>query len=177
MKSLRPGIQWSDWRNSGTCPIPSFSLQITGQVVGGMAFATQKDKVIHLHQLYVHPKYHGGKTGLHLMIEIENSFIDAETIRLEVEAKNENAIRFYEAYGFQACWRDRELRAGRLRNSCADNGKSDPLRGRLTGIQKRDAIASLRMSRSGVFHLFEHTTFLEVLCQQVIKNRAILVAI
>ncbi|MEM9329713.1 MAG: GNAT family N-acetyltransferase [Pseudomonadota bacterium] len=78
-----------------------FLVADNGEVVGGMAFASQSDKVINLHQLYVHPRYHGGKTGLHLLIEIENSFIDAEVIRLEVEAKNQKAIRFYESYGFR----------------------------------------------------------------------------
>ncbi|KAG1700617.1 Aspartyl/glutamyl-tRNA(Asn/Gln) amidotransferase subunit B [Nymphon striatum] len=39
--------------------------------------------------------------GLHLLIEIENSFIDADTIKLEVEEKNSKAIKFYEAFGFK----------------------------------------------------------------------------
>jgi len=78
-----------------------FLVADNGTVIGGMAYATQKDKTIHLHQLYVHPDYHGGKTGLHLMIEIENSFIDAENVRLEVEEKNTKAIKFYEAFGFK----------------------------------------------------------------------------
>ncbi len=82
-------------------PNSEFLVADNGEVVGGMAFATQTDKDIKLHQLYVHPKYHGGKTGLHLLIEIENSFLDAETISLEVEAKNERAVNFYRKYGFE----------------------------------------------------------------------------
>jgi len=78
-----------------------FLVADNGEVIGGMAFASQKDKTIHLHQLYVHPDFHGGKTGLHLMIEIENSFIDAERISLEVEEKNTRAIKFYEGFGFR----------------------------------------------------------------------------
>ncbi|MEL7428449.1 MAG: GNAT family N-acetyltransferase [Pseudomonadota bacterium] len=81
-------------------PHSEFLVADNGHVVGGMAFASQTEKVITLHQLYVDPKYHGGKTGLHLMIEIENSFLDAETITLEVEEKNEKAIAFYKKYGF-----------------------------------------------------------------------------
>ena len=62
-------------------PSSEFLVADNGEVVGGMAYATQSGKVITLHQLHVHPLYHGGKTGLHLMIEIENSFLDAETVR------------------------------------------------------------------------------------------------
>ncbi len=81
-------------------PNSEFLVADNGEIVGGMAFAVQTDKVIKLHQLYVHPNYQGGKTGLHLMIEIENSFMDAEAIELEVEEKNTRAIGFYEKYGF-----------------------------------------------------------------------------
>ena len=82
-------------------PNSEFLVADNGQVVGGVAFATPLDKEIMLHQLYVHPDFQGGKTGLHLMIEIENSFMDAEKISLEVEPANEKAIRFYEKYGFK----------------------------------------------------------------------------
>lgn len=94
-------------------PNSEFLVADNGEVVGGMAFASQRDKVIYLHQLYVHPKYHGGKTGLHLLIEIENSFVDAETISLEVEAKNEKAIGFYQKYGFK--------KVGETQNCGAEN--------------------------------------------------------
>ncbi|MEM7068964.1 MAG: GNAT family N-acetyltransferase [Pseudomonadota bacterium] len=82
-------------------PNSEFLVADNGDVVGGMAYATQEEKIIKLHQLYVLPKYHGGKTGLHLLIEIENSFMDAETVSLEVEALNEKAIGFYQKYGFK----------------------------------------------------------------------------
>lgn len=81
-------------------PNSEFLVADNGEVVGGMAFASQTEKTISLHQLYVHPDYHGGKTGLHLLIEVENSFLDVETISLEVEDKNEKAIGFYKKYGF-----------------------------------------------------------------------------
>jgi ribosomal protein S18 acetylase RimI-like enzyme len=82
-------------------PNSEFLVADNGTTIGGMAYATQQDKTIKLHQLYVHPDFHSGKTGLHLMIEIENSFIDAEKIILEVAEENIKAIRFYEKYGFK----------------------------------------------------------------------------
>ncbi len=82
-------------------PQSEFLVADNGTIIGGMAYATQREKTIKLHQLYVHPDFHGGKTGLHLLIEIENSFIDADTIKLEVEEKNSKAIKFYEAFGFK----------------------------------------------------------------------------
>ncbi len=81
-------------------PNSEFLVADNGDVVGGMAFAAQTDKVINLHQLYVLPQYHGGKTGLHLLIEVENAFMDVDKISLEVEEKNVRAIEFYKKYGF-----------------------------------------------------------------------------
>lgn len=98
-------------------PQSEFLVADNGTVIGGMVYATQKDKTIHLHQLYVHPDYHGGKTGLHLMIEIENSFIDAENIRLEVEERNTKAIKFYEAFGFK--------KVGEI-SDCGEDGSGIP---------------------------------------------------
>ena len=82
-------------------PNSEFIVADNGEVVGGMAYAVQSGKTILLRQLYVHPRYHGGKTGLHLLIEIENSFMDCNEIRLEVEEKNERAVAFYKKYGFE----------------------------------------------------------------------------
>ncbi|MEM7214241.1 MAG: GNAT family N-acetyltransferase [Pseudomonadota bacterium] len=91
-------------------PNSEFLVADNGDVVGGMAFATQSDKEIFMHQLYVHPDFHGGKTGLHLLIEIENAFMDAETLALEVLPSNIRAIGFYEKYGFK--------RTGEERSDC-----------------------------------------------------------
>lgn len=100
-----------------TQPNSEFLVADNGQVIGGMAFASQDDKVIHLHQLYVHPDFHGGKTGLHLLIEIENSFMDADKVQLEVEEKSERAIGFYRKYGFKEI--------GRTEN-CGEEGSGIP---------------------------------------------------
>lgn len=88
-------------------PNSEFLVADNGEIIGGMAFATQDEKTIFLHQLYVHPDFHGGKTGLHLLIEIENSFIDAEIIELEVLPGNDRAIGFYEKFGFKLTGEER----------------------------------------------------------------------
>ena len=83
-------------------PNSEFLVADNGSIIGGMAYATQSEKTIKLHQLYVHPDYQGGKTGLHLLIEIENSFLDANSMTLEVEENNTIAVEFYKRYGFKA---------------------------------------------------------------------------
>jgi len=90
-----------------SAPNSEFLVADNGDVIGGMAFATQDETTIFLHQLYVHPDFHGGKTGLHLLIEIENSFIDAQNIELEVLPGNSRAISFYEKYGFKLTGEER----------------------------------------------------------------------
>lgn len=87
--------------NQRDTPNSEFLVGDNGEVIGGMAYASQTDKTINLHQIYVHPKYHGGKTGLHLLIEIENSFIDAEKMVVEVEALNARAVGFFKSFGFK----------------------------------------------------------------------------
>jgi len=98
-------------------PRSEFLVADNGTVVGGMAYAVQKDKTIFLKMLYVHPDFHGGKTGLHLMIEIENAFIDAELVSLEVEAKNSKALKFYETFGFR--------KVGEV-SDCGEDGSAIP---------------------------------------------------
>jgi len=98
-------------------PQSEFLVADNGTVIGGMAYATQKDKTIKLHNLYVHPDFHGGKTGLHLLIEIENSFIDADKISLEVEEQNTDAVKFYEKFGFK--------RVGEI-SDCGEDGSGIP---------------------------------------------------
>jgi ribosomal protein S18 acetylase RimI-like enzyme len=64
------------------------------------AAATTDPKLVMLHQLYVHPSFQGEGIGKMLLDEIEDSFPDARTLRLEVEAANTSALAFYRANGF-----------------------------------------------------------------------------
>lgn len=100
-----------------TRPNSEFLVGDNGEIVGGMAYASADEKTIKLHQLYVHPDFQGGKTGLHLLIEIENSFPGTEKIRLEVEEKNAGAIAFYEKFGFK--------RSGEVQD-CGEEGSGIP---------------------------------------------------
>ncbi len=68
----------------------------------GMAFASQSDPAfVMLHRLYVLPEAQGRGLGKEMLGEIEAAFPDAQAIRLEVEAANTKAVRFYERGGFE----------------------------------------------------------------------------
>ena len=82
-------------------PNSEFLVADDGKQIAGMTYATQSGKVISLHQLYVRPQFHGQRIGLQLLIEIENAFMDCDTIALEVDVENKLAIDFYEKYGFR----------------------------------------------------------------------------
>ena len=82
-------------------PHSEFLVADDGETLAGMTYATQSEKTISLHQLYVRPEFHGQKIGLQLLIEVENAFMDCDTIALEVDIKNTPAIMFYEKYGFK----------------------------------------------------------------------------
>lgn len=85
-----------------TRPNSEFLVADDGKQVAGMAFAaaTSDTKVVMLHQLYVLPAHQ--RTGIDRMLldEIEQSFPEARTLRLEVEQANAKAIHFYLANGF-----------------------------------------------------------------------------
>jgi ribosomal protein S18 acetylase RimI-like enzyme len=85
-----------------TRPNSEFVLADDGREICGMAFAVGIDggKLIMLHQLYVLPSRQGAGIGSILLDAIEESFPDAERIRIEVEAANSPAIDFYCARGF-----------------------------------------------------------------------------
>ncbi|RYH11449.1 MAG: GNAT family N-acetyltransferase, partial [Alphaproteobacteria bacterium] len=53
-----------------------------------------------LHQLYVDPDLTGQGIGRDLFAELETCFPAAKRMRLEVEPKNEGAVRFYSGLGF-----------------------------------------------------------------------------
>jgi ribosomal protein S18 acetylase RimI-like enzyme len=83
-------------------PNSEFLVADDGKTIGGMAYAaaTTDAKLVMLHQLYVHPAFQGKGVGRTLLHEIEDSFPDARTLRLEVEAENASALAFYRANGF-----------------------------------------------------------------------------
>lgn len=73
-----------------------------GTEIGGVGFAIAPDKegIAQLSQLYVLPQLQGQGIGADLLGEIEQSFLEAKVMRLEVDAKNEQAIGFYKAQGY-----------------------------------------------------------------------------
>lgn len=85
-----------------TQPNSEFLVADDGKTIAGVAFAAATDdpKVVKLRQLYVLPAFQHKGIGSMLLEEIEDSFPEARTLRLEVEGANAPAIRFYEANGF-----------------------------------------------------------------------------
>jgi ribosomal protein S18 acetylase RimI-like enzyme len=84
-------------------PDSEFVVADDGSRLGGMAYAAMdKDEgdVVHLHQLYVEPDLVGQGIGRDLFAELETCFPAAKRMRLEVEPKNERAMRFYTGLGF-----------------------------------------------------------------------------
>jgi ribosomal protein S18 acetylase RimI-like enzyme len=85
-----------------TRPNSEFLVADDGKNIGGMAFAaaTTDTKVIVLNHLYVHPAWQRQGIGQALLEEVEASFPEARTLRLEVEEANAPAIAFYRSKGF-----------------------------------------------------------------------------
>lgn len=84
-------------------PRAEFLVADTGAAIVGMAFAAEggdPPKAM-LHQLYVLPSFQRRGTGAALLKEIEESFPEAHSLRVEVEQQNGNAMRFYRKHGFQ----------------------------------------------------------------------------
>lgn len=84
-------------------PESEFVVADDGSSIGGMAYAAMdKDEsdVVQLHQLYVEPALVGQGIGRDLFAEVETCFPAAKRMRLEVETKNERAVRFYTGLGF-----------------------------------------------------------------------------
>lgn len=83
-------------------PNGEFLVADDGRRLGAMAFAaaTTDPKIVVLYQLYVLPAFQRKGLGTRLLHEIEDSFPDARTIRLEVEAANTPAVAFYVDNGF-----------------------------------------------------------------------------
>ncbi|MCF6127383.1 N-acetyltransferase [Mesorhizobium sp. M7A.F.Ca.CA.001.07.2.1] len=89
-------------RSRLTRPNSEFLVADDGKRIGGMAFAaaTADAKIILLNQLYVHPDCQRRGIGQALLDEVEASFPEARTLRVEVEEANGGAIAFYRSKGF-----------------------------------------------------------------------------
>jgi ribosomal protein S18 acetylase RimI-like enzyme len=85
-----------------TRPNSEFLVADDGKRIGGMAFAaaTTDTKIILLNQLYVLPACQRQGIGRALLEEVEGSFPEARTLRVEVEEANAAAIAFYCSEGF-----------------------------------------------------------------------------
>lgn len=72
-----------------------------GRELGGIGFAVAGEggTTIHLKQLYVHPAHRGQGIGRDLFAELETCFPAAQTLQLEVDARNGRAVAFYAAHG------------------------------------------------------------------------------
>jgi ribosomal protein S18 acetylase RimI-like enzyme len=87
-----------------TRPDSEFVVADDGARIGGMAYASMdkgETEVVVLHQLYVEPGLTGQGIGRDLFAEVETCFPAAKRMRLEVEPKNEGAVRFYQGLGFR----------------------------------------------------------------------------
>jgi ribosomal protein S18 acetylase RimI-like enzyme len=97
-----------DWHSIGSLkarlarPNSEYLVADDGKAIGGMAYAAAagEGKTVMLFQLYVAPSRQGAGIGTMLLAEIEASFPDADSIRLEVEEANARAVGFYRAHGF-----------------------------------------------------------------------------
>ncbi|MBB6466634.1 GNAT family N-acetyltransferase [Aminobacter carboxidus] len=97
-----------------TRPNSEFLVADDGKKIAGMAFAaaTSDGKVLVLHQLYIRPGNQRAGVGRLLLDEVEQSFPEARTMRVEVEEANAPALVFYAASGF--------VRAGETANCGAE---------------------------------------------------------
>lgn len=85
-----------------TRPNSEFLVADDGNRIGGMAFAaaTTDARIVMLNQLYVHPACQRQGIGQALLQEVEASFPEARTLRVEVEEANAPAVAFYRSKGF-----------------------------------------------------------------------------
>jgi ribosomal protein S18 acetylase RimI-like enzyme len=83
-------------------PQSEFVVADDGKRIAGMGYAAMADdlaETVMLRQLYVHPHHQGQGVGRDMFAELETCFPNARRLRLEVEPKNEGAIRFYTGLG------------------------------------------------------------------------------
>lgn len=82
-------------------PISEFVLAEGESGIAGMAYASMvSERMLMLHQLYIHPDRQRRGAGAMLLAEICECFPQADTIRLEVEEANTAAVAFYRRHGF-----------------------------------------------------------------------------
>lgn len=98
----------ADWHSMASLkarlvkPYSEFIVAEGAAGIAAMAYASQSDpQFVMLHQLYVLPQAQGRGLAGEMLSEIEAAFPDAKAMRLEVEAANEKAVRFYQRRGFQ----------------------------------------------------------------------------
>jgi ribosomal protein S18 acetylase RimI-like enzyme len=98
----------ADWHSMASLksrlakPYSEFIVAEESAGIAGMAYASQSDPAfVLLHQLYILPGAQGRGLGAEMLAEIAAAFPDAKAIRLEVEAANARAVRFYERQGFE----------------------------------------------------------------------------
>lgn len=97
----------ADWHSQAAVkaalerPDGEFLVADDATTIGGVAFASiaPGSKVVVLHQLYVRPECQGLGIGRDLFAEIESCFLGAQSLTLEVDPGNEQAIAFYQAHG------------------------------------------------------------------------------
>ena len=85
-------------------PSSEFVVADSGKMIGGMAYASMEPTLkatAVLRQLYVLPQFQRQGIGRDLFAEVETCFPDARMMRLEVEPRNVDAIRFYRRLGFE----------------------------------------------------------------------------
>jgi ribosomal protein S18 acetylase RimI-like enzyme len=76
-----------------------------GEVVGHAFARMDREGIVHLFRLYVHPTRQRAGVGGLLLDAVAGLFPQAAAIRLEVEEANVKGRRFYEAHGFSVVGR------------------------------------------------------------------------
>lgn len=71
-----------------------------GKIIGHLLARYRPDKTIFLRRLYVSPDAQKSGIGKQLYQQVVAAFPQAKSVKLEVEAQNTQALRFYQGQGF-----------------------------------------------------------------------------